>query len=320
MKNRIGWLCLILLLGCITPLKASSNEDLPKWIDVSYADKENNQVSEYQLVTIAVSEHSLWWREQDSEITIDYDPDVLQLINVRLIDSLQRSIPQAGNTVTSDKSNYIVEYQFYLNPNQDVSTVPLSVTKEVKGKTPEVANFEIAANSQTTPTRIEVGNIALDTYVSSYQNDGATITYVEHFEVIDNPKSENFTISLKENNMSVNSSTGYEVKFDSNKAQITTIDQTNYSVIARDNSSFDMTITADVSTLSAKNDRFEFLIYLQSADEFIRLEPTYFDSSVNTSDGSSRVLRYTVIKVIIIIFFVLLSIISLFTHRKKRNK
>lgn len=313
MRNKI--LKLVLSLSLLFTISLNASETLPDWIKVSYSDLESQSVSEYQLVTVTVTEHKAWWRDQQTNISVDYDPQQLQLVNTLFFDSLERSIPQAGPAVTSDLSNFKVEYQFYLNKYQNLDDVQITINKNDQS---QVVNLN--TTSYTTDHLIEIGDLKLNTSITNYQNDGTNINYTQHFEVLDNPTKEPFTITLKPNNMNVQGPEVYNVRFATEGAIATTLDKTNYQINAQKGSSFDLIIDSSISGLSAKNNRFEFFVYIESGDDFIRLEPTFFESNITLSGNPSRVIRYTIIKLVIIGFFIILGLIFILNNRKSKVK
>lgn len=313
MKSKISKL--IICLFVLFSINLNASDVTPKWIDVDYSDLEGQAVSEYQLVTVTVTEQKMWWRNSQTNIQVDYDQSQLQLVNTHLIDAAGNSLPQAGAAVTSGLSNFKVEFQFYLSRGVDVESVPITIYKNE-----ESAVVDIAAKSYTSDHLIEVGDLELNTSITNYSNDGTTINYQQHFDVVDNPSNEPFTITLKKNNMSVSGPEMYDVKFETSGANATTLDKTNYQINAKSGTSFDMIIDSTVSGLDAKNDRFEFLLYIESGDNFIRLEPTFFPSDISVSGNSVRIKRYTTIKLLIIGFFSILGLIFIISNRKPKQK
>ncbi|WOO86838.1 hypothetical protein RZE82_06865 [Mollicutes bacterium LVI A0039] len=303
-------LLLIALLAMLLPVNfqaaSEAPTDPPSWITIKYADLEQKSVSEYQMVTVTVSEKNMWWKNGNHEVEIDYNRDYLKLVNVAYYDGKTSTVTQDTREVSTDDNNFEVKYQFYLNPGYDVAEIPLTVTKFTDGEQTDQATVSIKSNSQTTPQQVEFGDAVLNYTVENYKNNGETVTYSAHFEVVENIHKKPITLELKKNNMKVSSEDDYTVELTSNDADIDMLEQNLYTIDALANQQFDLTITAQEEALSAKNDRVEFFIFLESNNQYARLEPTYFKSEKIKTNDNTRAEKYLKIKMVIASFFILL--------------
>lgn len=319
MKNKMIKSIFLWVLLLVPALSASELET-PSWIDIEYSNLEDEYVSEYQQVTVTVTEKSMWWKNDVHNVSISYDPNQLELVNTMYFDAKLNSNVEQNPNITTTDDNFKISYQFYLQPDVDITSVPLTITKMTNDETvSEVVN--INAYSETTPRTVQVGAISLNYDVTQYTNDGEDITYNIHFEVVNNPKKENMTLTLKENNMSVESVDDYTAKLRFDSGTAVAIDKNNFLLTMNKGDTFDLNIVANIAGLSAKNDRFEFLLYLQDEDEnFIRLEPTYFQNELLLPSTNQRVDRYIIIKIAIAIFFATLSLIGFIAWRLSKRK
>lgn len=313
MKSKISaLLVMVVVLFSNSNLMASTvqQNELPNWIDVDYTDAYTNTVSEYQVATVTVSNKSLWWTNDSYEVSVDYDPDQLELANEVFKTSTGTGTALEEGIVTTEDSNFDIKYQFYLKPNVDVSSVPITITKVKNGSETESATVNLAAQSQTTKQNIKFGDIVLTYVVDTYTNDGTNIEYNAHFEVLDNPNKEDFTLSLKENNMTVSSTDIYDVKLRFSDGNATAIDKNNFKLQMAKGDSFDLNITTTIEGLSSKDDKFDFFIYLQDEEgNFARIAPEYFVNTVVETGTDSRTRRYLYINLGLMLAFVLLTIL-----------
>ncbi len=321
MKNKILVVFSVLALALNIQLGASSTEldTTPNWIEVDYANLATDQVSEYQLVTVKVSNYGLWFLNNDYTVSVDYDPNQLELVNSVYTDALQNSSVKTTNTITSENNNFAVSYQFYLKPNVPANVVPVTVTKLKNGSEESSATINLQAYSETTKRDIKFGDITLRYNVTTYTNDGTNIEYNIHFDVVQNPHKDDFTMSLKKNNMSISDTDIYQAKVRFNSGSAVAIDKNNFSFTMNRGDSFDLNITSTVEGLSAKDDRFDFFIYFQSGDDFIRLSPLYYRSELIGASTNTRVIKYSYIAIGISVFFMLLTILY-FSTNYRRNK
>lgn len=323
MKSKIY--LLLLVIGLLTPgydLRAEELDQVPSWIDISYANNYDQAVSEYQVVTITVTNKSLWWTNHDYQVMIDYDPNQLYLTNAVYIDSERTVSEVIDGTVNTDDSNFAVEYQFYLQPDVDVTQLPVTITKVTDSSDSQTATVMLDAESQTTKQNIQFGDLVLNYAVDNYSNDGTNIEYNAHFEVLSNPNKEDFTLSLKKNNMSVSSSDIYDVKVRFTDGSAVAIDKNNFKLSMKEGQSFDLNITTTIDGLSSKDDKFEFFIYLQdSNDNFIRLSPIYFPNQATSIGVNNRTHRYLLIN--IGLFVIMCGLVVVFVgsnlYRKKKQ-
>lgn len=315
MKSKILLVVMLLISLPTVSLKASDDNQLPKWIEVQYADLEHNTVSEYQLVTVTVTEKNLWLDNSNHEIIVDYNPQQLNLVNTVSYDTMHNVQTEVITNYTTDASSFGVSYQFYLQPGVSLTNIPITITKMTDGQVSDEATINLAADSQTVPELVTVGDIKLESSVTEYVNDGTNITYNQHFSVVANPNNSAFTLTLKPNNMVVEDPDIYEakIKFDSGSAKA--LDKNNFELNMNTGDQFDLNITTTIEGLKAKDDRFEFFVYLQEDDQFVRLEPTFFRSEQIAASTDTRNYRYLVIKLIIAIFFIILTIIHLIKYK-----
>ncbi len=319
MKNKLITSIFIWVFFLVPGLSATELE-LPNWIDVEYSNLEGEYVSEYQQVTVTVTEKNMWWANDVHNVSLNYDQNQLRLVNTMYFDSKLNSNVESSPNITTTDDNFKISYQFYLQPDIDITSVPLTITKTTGDKTVS-ETININAYSETTPRTIQIGSVTLNYGVTEYTNDGENITYNIHFEVVGNPQKEAITMTLKQNNMSVDSVDDYDAKLRFNGGEATAIDKNNFLLSMTRGDTFDLNIVAKIEGLSAKNDRFEFLLFLQDEnDNFIRLEPTYFRNELLLASNNQRVDRYIVIKIIITIFFVILTLIGLIGWRISKRK
>lgn len=324
MKNKI--VAIIFVFSLLFNLQVSASEfeseQLPKWVTVDYANLTNQSVSEYQLVTVTVSNYGLWFTTNEYNVSVDYNPSELELVNTTYTDSMQNRTVKAGSNVYANHNNFEVSYQFYLMPNVDVEMVPITITKEKNNRESETATVNLSAFSDTTQRNVSFGDITLSYDVTEYNNDGTNIEYNIHFKVIKNPNHEPFTLSLKKNNMSISDSDIYQAKLRFDSGSATAIDKNNFKLTMNKGDNFDLNITTTVSGLTAKDDRFDFFIYLQTGDHFARLSPIYYRSELLTDATNTRVVKYTYIMLVISLFFGLLAVLYLISNvsRVKKSK
>lgn len=301
-------------------LLASEVEQPPSWITVDYADLYNQSVSEYQLVTVTVSNYGLWFIDDNYQISVDYDPNQLVLANTTYTDSMQNRTVQAGATVAADSNNFKVSYQFYLMPNVDADIIPITITKVKNNSSSENAVVNLSAISNTAKRNIKFGDIVLSYNVTEYNNDGTNIAFNMHFDVVSNPNRQPFTLSLKKNNMKISNPDIYQVKVQFDTGTVTAIDKTNFSLKMDQGDGFDLNVTTTVSGLSAKDDRFDFFVYLQTGDQFVRISPIYYRSELQAPSTNLRVVRYSYITLAICLFFVLLTGLYFSVNIYQKNK
>lgn len=323
MKNKIVVLFTSLALIFNISFSASSvgEQQLPNWIDVEYSDLNNEAVSEYQLVTVTVKNHGLWFTHNNYDVSVDYDPTQLNLVNTVFSNSLGDKATQIGSLVSTDSNNFEVSYQFYMQPNVDVESIPLTITKVENDKKTTSQIINLKAMSNTTMSNIRFGNINLGYAVTKYTNDDSNIEYNAHFKVISNPNNEEFTLSLKKNTMSVSSSDIYKTKLRFTSGSAVALDKNNFSINMKTGDEFDLNITSSVAGLSAKDDAINFFIYVQSSDGFTRISPKFYPSELITNSINTHLHRYALIKVAIMLFFTFLGLLLLISgKRDKSNK
>lgn len=324
MKSKIYTLLTILTLVFCFSFSASStsSEELPNWVEVNYSDLNTDAISEYQLVTVTVQNHGLWLGSNNYNVSVDYDQNQLKLVNTVYIDSAGNKQVREGSVVTSSDNNFKVSYQFYLQPNVSLETVPLTVSKVKNNDQREQATVSLNTHSYTTNETIKFGKIRLGYTVTTYTNDGTNIEYNAHFKVVSNPDKEEFTLSLKPNTMNVSSSDIYDVKLRFNDGVAKAIDKNNFSLNMNAGDQFDLNVTSTVEGLSAKDDRFDFLIYLQSGDDFARITPKFYRSELITDQANTRLHKYVLIKIVIVAFFICLTGLFIISDKRvaKRTK
>lgn len=309
-------LILFVTLAMLTPqFKA---EELPSWITVKYSDLEAGQVSEYQLVTIIVSEKNFWFKNSDYQVDVEYDLEILTFANAVYTNTGLETSVLDQTRVTTSENNFYVKYQFYLKPNVDVESATIKVIKSEDNLVTDTQLVEVKAQSYTTPKEVTFGNVTLNYAVTNYVDNEQTVEYTAHFEVLDNPKNEPFSLSLKKNNMSVSGDNSYTVSVEPEKGLATEVEANEFLISANTGDNFDLKITAIEANLSAKNDRFEFFIYLNNNDKFVRLEPTFFKSTEIGNSDNVRLERYVLIEVLLalVILALLLVHISSRKHQK----
>ncbi len=311
----------VLFIFCFlftTPLYASESINIPNWIDIEYANLETEKVSEYQLVTVTVSESDPWWKkEQSKQIQIRYNEDQLQLVNTIIYDDLQNTYVSDEQNISVDKNNVRVSYQFYLKPNVDVSTSEITITKLENGYIKNVVDIPLQTESVTTPRNISVGNINLSYKLISYKADNEIIKYKIQFNILECPQDESLKLSLQKNNMNIANDDVYTSNVQSERAKINKIDKNNYQLVVNPQDEFILEVDSTVEGLSAKDDRFEFFIYLENNENFERIEQTFFPSELISENENMRIKRYFIIKVLIMIFFVLITLIFIRTNNSK---
>lgn len=321
MKSKVSTLLvLVMILLSNSNLQASTVqvEELPNWIDVDYTDAYTNTVSEYQLATVTVSNKSLWWTKNRYAINVNYNPKQLELVNVVYQTSTGTGTALEDENVTTEDSNFDIKYQFYLKPNVDAASVPITITKVKNDSETESATVNLAAQSQTTKQNIKFGDIVLTYAVDTYTNDETNIEYNAHFEVLDNPNKEDFTLSLKKNNMSVSSTNIYEVKLRFSSGNATAIDKNNFKLQMAKGDSFDLNITTTIEGLSSKDDKFDFFIYLQDEEgNFVRIAPEYFVNTTIETGTNSRTRRYLHINLGLMLSVVLLTVLYIVLNLKR---
>ncbi len=315
MKNKL--LLLIMLFISIPTINfyASSEVELPKWIEVEYADLEQNAVNEYQLVTVTVTEKNLWLDNSEHQVSVDYDPSQLNLVNTVSYDTMHNVQTEVIADYSTTASSFAVSYQFYLQPGVELTEVPITITKMSDGEITDEATINLAADSQVAPELVTVGDIRLESSVTEYVNDGTNITYNQHFSVVSNPNKQPFTLTLKPNNMKVSDTDVYQAKLRFNNGSAKALDKNNFKLEMRKGDQFDLYITSTIEGLEAKDDRFEFFVYLQEGDQFVRLEPTFFRSELIEPSTSTRNYRYLMIKIVIGLFFILLGIAHIIRYK-----
>lgn len=317
MQSKI--IVLVALILALIPVSFSATQQnvRPQWIRVAYADLEQKQVSEYQLVTVAVKETNLWFSNGEYRVELDYDSSQLELVNIIYNDGLFGNTQLDDQTVTTTDNNFEVKYQFYLKPNADITESAISVTKYKDNEVSNEANFTVNCQSQTTPRVVEFGNVKLDYAVTKFERDNESVNYEASFTVIENAKRQPFTLTVKENNMKVSESDLYAINVTTDDGQVREIDDANFSITLAKGGKFKLAVTVDTKSIKAKDNRFEFLVFLKNNERFIRLEPTYFKSDLIVPTQNLRAIRFISIKVIIAAFFILLFIGYLYTSRKR---
>ncbi len=316
MKSKALILIISLLVTFNVNLNAS--EQIPKWINISYSDLEQHAVSEYQVVTITVKENHSLFKSANSTIDIKYNPQQLQLANVAYTTSKQERMRLDDTKVSSDESQFSVKYQFYLKPNIDIESTPITITKSV-GKQTKSVDLELRTHSYTSGEILTVDDIKLKYKVLQYQNDQTNINYIAQFDVLANPQAKKMQLALQKNNMEVSNQEEYNVQVFLNDQLVSPINNNQVEVEPMLGDVITLEINAKVSALSSKNNRFEFLIYVASGTDFIRLEPTFFISELTKSGANLNVKRYRLIKMFVNVFFVILviSYIIIIYCRKK---
>lgn len=322
MKNKIVALliCLSTLFSITFNASEINQEQLPKWISVKYSDVYNQSVSEYQLVTVTVQNYGLWFTNNDYEVSADFDPAQLELVNTVITNSYGDKTSELSQAVNFTENNFEVSYQFYLQPDVDLTTVPVTISKVKNSEIDKEETIELKATSNSMMNNYQIGNITLGYAVDKYTNDGTNIEYNGHFKVIANPDNQDFALSLKKNTMNVADDVDYQINVTSDKGTVAKVDNTNYQLKMRVGQEFDLNIKTPVSGLSAKDDRFDFLLYVQSGDQYIRISPKFYRSELTESQTDTRFRRYVVIKAVIIGFFVLLTILFAVANRKRKKE
>lgn len=313
MKTKL--LLLIVCLFSIANPAFHASEQKPDWIRIKYSDLEQKKVSEYQLVTVTVTQKSPWFTNVDSSVDIDYDENVLELAKVTMQDESLNVGELDDTSFSTNLDEYQVKYQFYLKPNVSVETTPITITKHIGDKTEEVT-INLDCYSYTMKRNVSFGNTILNYIVSDYTNNGAEITLKADFEVIANPDDKPILATLKENNMSVSSTDDYKFKASYSGSGAEAVDKNNIQFDLTSGDTFTITITANVGGLSAKDDRFEFFLFLSDGANSVRLEPTFFRSETISSGANAKVMQYSHLKMLINIFFVLLLLIYIIKSRR----
>ncbi len=317
MKNKL--LILVVLWSLFIPnLSASEIDSQPNWINVSYADLEHQYTTEYQAVNITVLQKGLWWNDYNSQVEVEYDPNALELVNTVYYDTLMNGTSMADPNITTTDSSFQVTYQFVLKNGYDLQSTPVSFTKTVNDKV-STGMVTVNTHSETMMSNYKFGDIVIGYSVDQYANDAETITYNAHFKVVSNPKNTPFTLSLKSNNMDVDSTDYYEAKLRYTSGVVEAIDKNNFKIDIPEGDTFDLNITAQIEGLSAKDDRFEFLIFLSDGENFTRIEPTMFRSELITPDNNKRGDRFVIIKILIALFFVFLAVVHFASSKAKQK-
>ncbi len=317
MKNKL--LIFVVLCSLMIPsLSASEIDSQPNWINISYADLEHQYTTEYQAVNITVSQKGLWWKNYNSQLEIEYDQSALELVNTVYYDPLMNGTSMSDPNITTTDSSFQVTYQFILKNGYDLQSTPVSFTKTVNDKV-STGMVTIDTHSETMMSNYKFGDVVIGYSVDQYTNDAETITYNAHFKVVSNPKNTPFTLTLKSNNMDVDSTDSYEAKLRYTTGVVEAIDKNNFKIDIPEGDTFDLNITAQIEGLSAKDDRFEFLIFLSDGENFTRIEPTMFRSELITPDNNKRGDRFVIIKMLIALFFAFLAVVHFVSSKSKKK-
>lgn len=318
MKIKILSIIMIALVFSLFNFKASvESQNLPNWIEVKYTDLKTEKVSEYQLVTVTVKEHGLWFSPQKAQVVIDYDQEQLELVNTIYRDSLLNSFQKDGSTVEGEDPNFEVVYQFKLKPEVSAETIPLRISKVYNNSKSISKTIEVVASSSKLPVEYLVDDIKFNYAVSDYTSDGTTITYNAHFDILDNPHNRELLVSLKKNNMTLTNKENYKVKLRFDSGDVEAIDKTNFKLKMQTGDSFDLNVSSPIDDLQGKDDCFNFFIFLKSEDQFIRLEPSFYHNKLVEAKGNIRVRKYIGIKLIIIVFFGFLASLYGYVNKKR---
>lgn len=322
MKNKIIALliCLSTLFSISFHASEISQEQVPKWISVKYNDLENQAVSEYQLATVTIKNYGLWFTENDYQVSVDYDPTQLELVNTVITNAYGDKTTELSPGVNLSKNNFEVSFQFYLQPDVELDAVPVTINKLKNNSDNSSETIELKANSSSMMTNYQVGSMTLGYAVDKYTNDGTNLEYNAHFKVIANPDNKDFTLALKRNTMNIASGVDYSVNLTASGGTIVNVDKTNYQLKLKAGDEFDLNIKSPVSGLSAKDKRIDFFIFVQSEDQFVRISPKFYPSDLTQAQTDTRFRRYAVIKIVIMSFFGLLSILFIIANRNRKKE
>lgn len=322
MKNKI--LTLLVCISGLWPLSFNAStveqEQLPNWIDVEYSDVYNQAVSEYQLATVTVKNYGLWFANSDYDVSVEFDQSQLVLANTSVTNQIGDKTTSESPAVNISENNFEVSYQFYMQPNVTLDSIPVSVTKVKNGKDSKEQTIQLKANSNTTMTNYQVGKMSVGYAVDKYVDDGAIIEYNAHFKMISNPNNQDFVLTLKPNNMQLPSSEKYQITLTSSSGTIAEIDEANYQLKMKPNDEFDLNITYPADDVEAKDDRFDFFIFMKSDDQFVRINPMFYPSTLTDESIDTRFHRYVVIKFIIMAFFVFLLLLYVIATKKRKTE
>ncbi len=315
MKNKVLSLFLIAFLLIPNYSASETKETLPRWVDVSYSDLATDQVSEYQMVTITVSKWSPLFITNNSEISIDYDEEVLNLQNTYIRNSLNNNEEVEGTTVTSTDAQYKAVYQFFLNSEVDTKQTMVEINRTIGDKN-QTIQVPINCQSLKLKKNVTFGNTTLSYGIDEYTNDSQQITMDMNFEVIATDGSP-ITISIKENTMSVSSTDDYEIKLRFTDGEAKAIDKNNFKLKMSKGDTFNLYVTANIDGLESKDDKFTFFILISDGENFTRLEPKFYrNHGVQISLEESQA-RFFKTKAILIIGYIMLIIA--FAVSSKRN-
>lgn len=326
MKNKLFSFILILMVVFVPSFTASettkTSDELPSWIDVKYSDLIGKEVSEYQMVTITAKVRGLWYLDNTNEVDVVYDPNQLELVNTAITNSKMDSELASGESVSLEESNFDVSYQFLLKPEANIETANVMVSK-VKNddvSTTKEAVVDLDTHNYSQYENYTFGDTTVAYAVDGYNNDTETITYDAKFKIVANPSDKDITLTFKQNNMTVDSSEDYDIQFTSEDGKVIPIDDLNYQLKGNEGDEFNLRITASISGLSSKNDKFSFFIMVSNGDNFVRISPMFFRSELITASTNLRIEKYMYIKLMIAMFFIALTILFILVNRRRARK
>lgn len=326
MRNKLLSFILILMMVFIQSFKASevteTSNQLPSWIDVEYSDLIGNEVSEYQMVTITAKVRGLWYLDNTNEVDVVYDPNQLELVNTAITNSKMDTEIIDSEEVSLEESNFDVSYQFLLKPEANIETanVMISKVKNDDVSTTKEAVVTLDTHNYSQYENYTFGDTTVAYAVDGYSNDTETITYNAKFKIVSNSSDKDITLTFKQNNMTVDSSDIYDIEFTSDAGKVIPIDDLNYQLKGNKGDEFNLRITASISGLSSKDDKFSFFIMLSNGDNFVRISPMFFRSELMTSSTNLRIERYMYIKLMIALFFIALTILFILVNRRRVKK
>lgn len=311
MVNKIilGLLTLILLVPIINFHASETTSDN---ISIEYANLESMQANEFQLVNVVVKVDNHWFNPQTTSVNIEYDQSQLNLVNIGYTSNKLETTSVDNTLVTGTTNSFTVTYQFFLMPNVDIKESDITVTQNSEEGT-TTDTLTIATNSLTTPRIATVGKNKIEYKVTNYDSSGSEILLDLQF-VAQSISDDVLFFDFTKNNMSVDTDDSYSINF-SGDGDVTITEKNLFDLRLKDGDKFVVNITATKNQLDAKNDRFEFFLFISNQTQSVRLEPTFFPNVLKTDGVDKKRWKFIVIENATLCAIIILGII----HYRRSN-
>lgn len=291
MKSKI--LLILVAIVSLFTINLSAAEDISKNVSVNYANLESMKVNEYQLVTIKVEVDNHWFNPKTTTVNINYDDSQLDLVNIGYTNNKLETTQLSNPEVQGDTNSFTVDYQFYLQPNANIEQSQVEVIQKTDDGESISDLLTIDANSLSTWQDAIVGDNHFQYRVNNYDDTGEVITLNAEFNAIKLVDSL-FYFDFIKNNMSVDDDQSYTINFTGDGNFVYT-EKAIIDGTLQTGDNFKVDITANKSELDSKNDRFEFLLFITSGENSVRLEPTFFPNEFTETGSNTK--RWKFVKI-----------------------